>query len=116
MSARVTSSGVGIAQTAEHHPRARAGGDRAVVDPPRRRDVLDRQAKRLEERDLLRRAAPDDARRVEEQLADLADDVVVADESFALRHEKVAALVERRFAAVDVESRPGDRRAIELTR
>ena len=37
MSATVTSSGVGIAQTAELDPRSRAGRDRAVVDAARRR-------------------------------------------------------------------------------
>src|SRR5688572_5507690 len=52
MSAIVTSSGVGIAQTAELDPASRAGGDRAIIDAACRGDVFDREAERLEHRQL----------------------------------------------------------------
>src|SRR6187549_409115 len=87
-SASVTSSGVGIAQPTELEPRSCARGDGAVVNPPCRCDVLDREAERLEDREVLRRSASLHAWRVDEQLTDLSHNVVVVDEPFALRHEK----------------------------
>src|SRR5215211_5537484 len=115
-SASVISSGVGMPQAAEVEPGAGAPRDGAIVDAACRGDVLDREAERLEHRDLLRRSASGYARRLDEQLADLAHDVVVADESFALRDEEVAGLVHRGLASIDVETRAGDGRAIELAR
>src|SRR5689334_16543522 len=86
-------SGVGIAQPTKLEPFARSGGDRAVVDSASRRDVLDGESQRFEQRDLLRRTTSLNAGRIDEKLADLAHDVVVTDQPFPLRHEEIPAFV-----------------------
>ncbi len=75
-------------------------------------DILDGQAKRLEERDLLRVAAP--AAAAENELADFRDDVVVADRALPLGEEEITGFVERRFAAVDEEAGALHRLGVEL--
>src|SRR5262245_59978230 len=74
-----------------HHraapPRAR-GGDSAL----RGGEVLDADAERLEQRDLGGAAPARHA--AEQQLAEHADHVVVADAALALREQEVAGLVQ----------------------
>ena len=86
-----------------------------LVDVLRGGDVLDREAERLEERDLVRRRR---ARGLaDEDLAELADDVLVADGALLLRRcRKSPASRERRLAPVDEEARPRDGRAVSSSR
>ena len=65
--------------------------------------ILDGEAERLEDRDLLRRPSP--LRRADQELADLGADVLRPDRALAQREEEVARLVHRRLAPVDEERR-----------
>ena len=69
--------------------------DRLVINVIRGGKILDRQSKRLEQRDLLRDCAG--PRRMKQQLADLADDVIVADRALLFREQEIARFVESRF-------------------
>src|SRR5262249_10031022 len=77
--ARVASSGTGsigvVAVSAERQEAAGPGAPGLLVDVAGRRHVLDREAERLEERDLVGRAAARDL--ADQDLADLAPDVIV---------------------------------------
>src|SRR5258706_9680967 len=75
--------------------RDRASGSRVPrlrVDVVRRRQVLDGDAERLEERDLLAVTPP--RQLPEEQIPELADDVRVVHEPLLLREDEVSGLGE----------------------
>src|SRR5882672_995116 len=76
------------ARSTQVHCYARAGAHRFRVDVRRRREILDRQPERFEERDLVGVATAD--RPANEQLADLADDVIGLDVAFPQGYEDVA--------------------------
>src|SRR5262245_52391917 len=88
-------------------PSLRAG---ARMDQVRRREVLDRDAQGLEEGHLARRAPAGDA--LEENVAQLADDVRSVDRALLHRDEDVARLRERRLAPIDDQARPNHGRCI----
>src|SRR5262245_49714675 len=97
---------------AERHDGAGARGDRAIEEVAGGREILDGDAERLEQRDLVGRAPAGDP--AEEDVPELARDVVVADRALALRDQEVAGLGERRLAAIDDQPRPRDRGGVEL--
>ena len=75
-------------------------------------EVLDREPKRLEDRQLGVVAAAFD--RAVEQLADLAADALRPDRAVRGREEVVARFVQGRLAPVDVERGGAHRGAVEL--
>src|ERR1044071_3342191 len=93
---------------------AHSGADAEALggDVRCRREILDREAERFEQCDVLivspTLAAPD------EQLADLGDDVLGADVAIMQGDENVAGLFEGGFASVDVQPRFDDSGGVEL--
>src|SRR3954454_20477064 len=88
-------------------------------DPPPRRQrfgvdvlgggqVLDRDAQRLEDGDVFGRQPALNA--AEQEVAEVAQEVVLGDRSFLERNEEVAGLLQDRFAAVAEEAGAADRR------
>ena len=77
-------------------------------------EILDGEAERLEDRQLVVRAPA--RRRADQHLADLGADVLRADRALALREQEVAGLVDGRLAPVDEERRVAHRRRVELAR
>ena len=74
--------------------------------------VLDAEAERLEERDLLPR--PPSLGLTREHLADLGQDVRVVHGALRSREEEVARLAQHRLAPVDEEPRAHDRGRVQL--
>src|SRR5258706_535183 len=72
------------------------------VDVRRRREIFDREAERLEQRDLLI-VAPAFAA-ADEQLADLGDDVLGADFAVVQRDQDVARLFQCGLTPVDIQA------------
>src|SRR5258705_10117506 len=117
--ARAISSGRGgstarIARPTEIELYAAASLERFLVDVVCRRQVLDRDSQRLEERDLRRRAPSGHA--AEKEIAHFAHDVAIVDRALLLRNQEVARLVQRGLAAVHVETRTNHRVGMQLPR
>src|SRR6266404_851684 len=112
MSSSAGGSIVRMAAPSEFQESAGPRGPGLLVDEPGRRDVLDREAERLEERDLVRR--PPSPGAAGQHLADLGDDVGVCNGPFLLGDQEVSGFVQGRLAPVHVETRLDDGRRIEL--
>src|SRR5438093_741978 len=101
-----------IALPSQLHRRAGARPARILVDETRRGHVLDAEAQRFEERDLLGRAPP--GHLPEKDVPDLTHDVVVSDGALFPWDQKISRLVERRFPPVHIEPRARHRARVEL--
>ena len=93
-------------------PRRRSLFARPVDAEHGRREVLDRDPERLEERQL--RLVPPPGMRAREELAELGKDVVGPDAALLDGAQVVARLVQRRLAAVDEQRGVGDDVCVEL--
>src|SRR5436309_234217 len=96
--AQLTTDHCQLPTALEFDPGAGAALRRFPVDDVRRGDVLDAEAERLEERDLLGRSAARDPTR--QHVAELAADVLVGDGTLPLRDQEVARFVEGGLAEV----------------
>src|SRR5438105_15411546 len=100
MSSMVIGSMIRMSRSAEldAHTGSRSLG--SIVDICSGGEVLDRQTKRLEERDLAFVSTADAAS--DQQFAHLGDNMIGKNLAVAKRNENIARLLERRFAAVDI--------------
>src|SRR5579859_6636844 len=90
-----------------------------LIEPPGAGEVLHDVAERLVDGDLLGRPAALNLAALDaagEHLTDLANDVAVVDQSGLFGAEELCALGEHALAAVDVETRRGDQRVVDLGR
>src|SRR5689334_8565618 len=88
---RVTDSRGVMTRSTPWHRNAATQRERALVDMSSGGHVLDRNAQRLEQRDLVVRAPPGDPSR--EQIAQLARDRVRPDRAVADRDEEIPGFV-----------------------
>src|SRR2546428_8427681 len=79
-------------------PRARAGLDRATMDVVRRRQVLDRDAQRLVDRDVV--GGPPPGHASQEHVPQLAEQVIVGDRTLVARQQEVTRFRQAGLAAV----------------
>src|SRR5689334_21884761 len=115
--ARMSSSATGLtvicmAGASQFDPYTLALFDGFVVDVMGRGHVFDGKTQRLEQRDLLRRLAAFDP--ADQDLADFATHVIVANRAFLLRYQEVARLVKRRFTPIHEQARFDNRRRVEF--
>src|SRR5687768_7830091 len=96
----------------ERYQSATAGRRRLRVDVVRGGEVLDRDPERLVQRHLVGRAPARDA--VEQHVAELGRDVVVADRALGPGDPEVSRFVERGLSAIDDQARADDRGGVEL--
>src|SRR5258706_8616029 len=92
MSSRAGGSIVRVAAPSEFEKPSGPRGPGLLVDVPGRRDVLDSDAERFEERHLVRRTPPPGP--VGQDLAELGDDVGVGDRALLFWNQEVSGFVQ----------------------
>jgi hypothetical protein len=98
----------------EFHRRTQATFDSFGVDILRRGEVFDSETERLEQGDFLLRLTP--FYLVEQDFANFAENVIVANRALFFREEEVARLIYSRLAPIHKQARILDGSRIQFAR